>query len=101
MTPSPAALLADAPVDPLAQQVGVTHMAGVLPDHPDQRLAQRHRPAAAAVLVQGIVGGDVETGRPGHEPRGEVRLRTPRVPRLRDHTGVGNSTIEIPVTISP
>jgi hypothetical protein len=33
-------LLAQAPVDPLAQQVGVTHVAGVLLDQSDQRLAQ-------------------------------------------------------------
>src|SRR5580700_811286 len=97
--PCPWSLLAYASVDPLAQQVGVAHVAGVLLDHSDQRLAQRHRAAAAAVLIQGIVGGDVETGRPGYEPRGEVRLRAPRVPRLRDHQGIGNSTIEIPVTV--
>jgi len=53
-------LLADAPVDPLAQQVGVTHVAGILPDHSDQRLTQRDRPAAAAMLIQRVVGGDVE-----------------------------------------
>src|SRR5438309_4088854 len=90
-------LLAYASVDPLAQQVGVTHVAGVLLDRSDQHLAQRHRPSAAAVLVQWIVAGDIETGRPGHEPRGEVHLRTPCVPCLRDHLRVGNSTIEITV----
>ena len=62
-------LLAYASVDPLAQQVGVTHVAGVLLDHSDQHLAQRHRPSTAAMLIQGIVAGDVETGRLGHEPR--------------------------------
>ena len=92
-------LLADASVDPLAQQVDVTHVAGVLLDHSDQHLAQRHRPSTAAMLVQGIVAGDVETGRLGHEPRGEVHLRPPCLPRLRNHLGVGNSTIEITVTV--
>ena len=38
------------------------------------------------------------TGRPGHEPGGEVHLRAPCVPRLRNHLGIGNSTIEITVT---
>jgi hypothetical protein len=33
-------LLAYASVDPLAQQVDVTHVAGVLLDHSDQHLAQ-------------------------------------------------------------
>ena len=36
-------LLADASVDPLTQQVGVTGVAGVLVDHLDQHLAQRDR----------------------------------------------------------
>src|SRR6266851_2462460 len=70
-------LLAYASVDPLAQQVRVTEVTGVLMDHSDQHLAQRHRPSAAAMLIQGIVAGDVETGRLGHEPRREVHLRTP------------------------
>src|SRR5437763_16877844 len=91
-------LLADASVDPLAQQVDVTEVAGVLLDHSDQHLAQRHRPSAAAMLIQGIVAGDVETRRLGHEPRGEVHLPLPCVPRLRNHPGVGHSTIEIAVT---
>ena len=30
---------------------------------------------------------------------GEVHLRSPCVPRLRDHLGVGNSTIEVTVTV--
>ncbi len=77
----------------------MTHVAGVLLDHSDQQLAQRHWPSAAAMLVQGIVAGDVEAGRLIHEPRGEVHLRTPCVPRLRNHLGVGNSTIEITVTV--
>jgi Luciferase-like monooxygenase len=34
-------LLADAPVDPLAQQIGVTEVAGVLLDHVEDHLAQR------------------------------------------------------------
>src|SRR5215475_8716100 len=81
-------LLAYASVDPLAQQVRMTHVAAVLPDHSDQHLAQRHRPSTAAMLIQGIVAGDVETGRLGHEPLGEVNLRTPCVPCLRNHLGL-------------
>src|SRR6516165_7323948 len=92
-------LLAEASVDPLAQQVSVTHVAGVLLDHSDQHLAQRHRPPAAAVLIQRIVASDVKTGRLGHEPRGEIHLGTPCVPRLRDHPGVGYRTIEVTVTV--
>lgn len=53
--------LAQASVDPLAQQVGVTHVAGVLLDRSDQHLAQRDRPPTAAMLIQGIVARDVET----------------------------------------
>src|SRR5215471_19170404 len=79
--------LAYASVDPLAQQVDVTHVAAVLPDRSDQHLAQRHRPSAAAMLIQGILTGHVEAGRPGHEPLGKVHLRTPCVPRLRNHLG--------------
>ena len=30
---------------------------------------------------------------------GEVHLRTPGVPRLRNHPGVGNGTVEITVTV--
>ena len=90
--------MADAPVDPFAQQVGLTQVAGVLLDHPDQHLAERHRAAAAAVLIVRIVGGDVEAGRLGHEPLGELHLRTPCLPCLRDHLRVGNSTIEISVS---
>jgi len=74
-------------------------VAGVLLDHSEQYLAQRHRPSATAVLIQGIVGGDVETGSLGHEPRAEVHLRLPCLPCLRNHLGVGNSTIEITVTV--
>ncbi len=38
----PVALLADAPVDPLAEQVGVPAVSGVLLDHVDQNVAHRH-----------------------------------------------------------
>jgi hypothetical protein len=72
----------------------MTHVAGVLLDHLGQHLAQRHRVSAAAMLIKGVVAGDVETGRLSHEPRGEVHLRTPCIPRLGDHLGVGNRTIE-------
>ena len=44
-------LLAYASVDPLAQQVDVTEVAGVLMDRSDQHLAQRHRPSTAAMLI--------------------------------------------------
>src|ERR1700753_3673886 len=61
-------LLAQAAVDALAEQGGGADVTGVLLNHPAQPLAQRHRAAAAAVLVVGVVGGDVEAGRGGHEP---------------------------------
>ena len=77
----------------------MTHVAAVLPDHSDQHLAQRHRPATAAMLIQGIVAGDVETGRLGHEPGREVHFRTPCVPRFRHHLRVGSSTVKITVTV--
>ncbi len=51
------------------------------------------------MLIQGIVAGDVETGRLGHEPLGEVHLGAPCVPRLRNHLRVGNRAIEITVTV--
>src|SRR6266566_6815900 len=94
-----AGLLAYASVDLLAQQVRVTHVAGVLVDHSDQHLAQRHQPSTAAMLIQRIVAGDVETGRLGYEPRSEVHLCTPCIPRFRNHPGVGNSTIKIAVAV--
>src|SRR5207302_7423422 len=92
-------LLAYASVDPLAQQINVTHVAGVLLDRSDQHLAQGHQASTAAMLIQRIVAGDVETGRLGHEPRREVHLGTPRIPRFGNHPGVGNSTIEITVAV--
>jgi hypothetical protein len=52
------------------------------------------------VQILGVVAGDVETGCPGHEPVGEIRLRMPGVPGLRHHLRVGNGAIEITVTIS-
>jgi len=81
------------------QQVDVTRVAGILLDRSDQHLAQRHRPATAAVLVQRVVGGQVETRRVGHEPGRELDLRTPRLPRQRDHVGIGDGTGEVAVTV--
>src|SRR6266487_4340956 len=96
--PAPSSL-ADASVDPLAQQVDVTHVAGVLLDHADQYLAQRHMPSAAAALARGVVAGDVETGRRGHEPGGELYLRAPRLPCLRHHLRVGDGAVEVAVPV--
>src|SRR5438270_12147162 len=73
-------LLAYASVDPLAQQVDVTHVAGVLLDRSDQHLAQPHQASTAAVLLPRIVAGHVETGPLGPGPRREVHLGTPRIP---------------------
>jgi len=70
-------LLADATVDPLAQQIDVTHVPRVFLDHSDQHLAQRHRAAPAAVLVQRIVSGDVEARCVGNETLGRVRSAQP------------------------
>jgi len=74
--------LTAASVDPFAQQVDVTQVAGVLLDHPDQHLPQRHRPSAAAVLIAVIVSGDVKTGCLLDPLGGEADLRVPGVPRL-------------------
>ncbi len=72
-------LLAYASVNPLAQQVGVTEVAGVLVDHFEQHLAQRDRPLALANAAA-IVAGEVEAVGSGHEPLGEVTLCSPCIP---------------------
>jgi hypothetical protein len=55
-----------------------------------------NRPSTAAMLIQRIVAGDVETGRLGHEPRGEVHLCSPCVPRLGDHLGSATAPSKSP-----
>src|SRR6266571_1138633 len=76
------ALLAHPPVDPLAQQVGVAVVPGVLLHHVHHYLAQRDR------SLPGIVPDDVEIGRLGHEPIRERDLGPPHVPCLGDNLGV-------------
>ena len=56
-------------------------------------------PSPAAVQVQGIVAGDVETRSLGHETRREVHLRVPCVPGRRHHLGVGSSAVEVTVAV--
>jgi hypothetical protein len=49
-------LLADAAVDPLAEQIGVTEVAGVLLDHVQYHLAQRDGRAVLHGAADGEVG---------------------------------------------
>ena len=91
-------LLAYASVNPLTQQVGVTEVGGVLVDHFEPHLAQRDRPLPLANATA-ILAGDVETGCLGHELLCEVGLCSLCIPGLRDHLGVGNSAVEITVTV--
>jgi hypothetical protein len=46
-----------------------------------------------------ILAGDVEAACLGYEPLGEVHLCSACVPRLGNHLGVGNSAVEITVTV--
>lgn len=94
------ALLADASVDPFAQQIRVTHVARVLEHHADHRLAERHRSSTTAMQIQRIVAGDIKARRLGHEPGREVRLYTPCRPLRSNHFGVGNGTVEIAVAVA-
>src|SRR5512133_3296922 len=76
--------LADAPVDPFPQQVGVAAVAGVLLDHVDQHFAQRdsvsvsHSPA------------DAEVGAVGDELLREGDLVAPGLPGLVYDRWVGD-----------
>jgi hypothetical protein len=58
-----------------------------------------YRPAAAAMLVQRIVAGDIQAGRLGNEPRGEAHLGMPCLPCLRDYLGVRNRAVEVAVAV--
>jgi hypothetical protein len=49
--------------------------------------------------VPGLVAGDVEIGRLGHEPFRERDLGPPHVPRLRDELRVRRCAVEVPVGI--
>jgi ABC-2 type transporter len=82
---APATLLAHCPVDPLAQQVGMAVVPGVLLHHVHQHPAQRHRPAPGIRDLP----DDIEVGRRGHEPLRERNVGPPHVPCLRDNLGVG------------
>src|SRR3989440_12122517 len=75
-------LLAYASVDPLAQQVDVTHVAGVPLHHSDQQLAPRHQTPTPSPLIQWIASRDGQTGRPAPEPRSEDHHCAPRIPRF-------------------
>jgi hypothetical protein len=68
-------LLAEAPVDALAEQVGVPVVAGVLLDHVDEKLPQRDR------LTLGVVADEIEVV-VAREQLGECDLLPPRRPRL-------------------
>jgi hypothetical protein len=81
-------LLADAPVDALAEQVGVSVVAGVLLDHVHQQLAQRDR------ITFGVAAGEIEVV-VARELRSEGDLLAPRRPRLLDHRRIGDRPGEV------
>src|SRR5215475_14638015 len=81
--------LADPPVDPLAQQIRVAHMPGVLLNQVYEHLAQ-HIPGLAH---------HVEAGFRRHELLRELDLRAPGAPRLRHHLRIGYGTVEVAVPI--
>src|SRR5690242_6374658 len=85
-------LLAEAPVDALAEQVGVPVVAGVLLDHVDEQLAQRDR------LTLGVVADEIEVV-VAREPLGECDLLPPRRPRLVGHRRVGDRPVEVAVGV--
>ena len=85
-------LLADAPVDALAEQVGVPVMAGVLLDHVHEQLAQRDR------LTLGVAADEAEVV-VAREPLSEGDLLAPRRPRLLDHSRVSDRPVEVGVGV--
>jgi hypothetical protein len=81
--PARRVLLAGAPVDALAEQVGVPVVAGVFLDHVHERLAQRDR------LTFGVAAGEVQVVVAG-ELLGEGNLLAPRRPA--SSTTAGSAT---------
>jgi hypothetical protein len=77
-------LLADAAVNPLAEQVGVAEVAGVLLDHVEYHLAQR----GGGAILHG--GADGEVWRPGDELLREGDLLVPA--RQASATTAGSAT---------
>ena len=77
-------LLADAPVDALAEQVGVPVVAGVLLDHVH---AQRDR------LTRGVAAGEAEVVT-ARELLGEGDLLAPRRPRLLQRAGSATAPLK-------
>lgn len=71
------------------------YVPGVLLNHPDQHLAQRHEPAPAAMLVERVVDRDAETGSAGDEPFGKLDLIPSRLPRFFGHSLVGGRSVEV------
>jgi hypothetical protein len=89
--PSPAsALLSDASVNALAQQVGVTVVAGVLLDHVDQQLPE------GDWLVCSVTSDEAQVCLTG-ELLGEGDLVTPGVPGCIDNGLIGRGTVEVAV----
>src|SRR4051812_3823889 len=72
------ALLADPAVDPLADQVGVPVVPGVLLHHVHEQLPQRDR------LPAPVAAGDAEVARRVDVPLGEGALLPPRLPGVGD-----------------
>jgi hypothetical protein len=88
-------LLADAAVDPLAEQVGVAEVAGVLLDHVEYHLAQRDRGAVSHGAAHG------EVGRAGDELLREGDLLAPGPPGAGDHRRIGSLTCGVSWPIEP
>jgi hypothetical protein len=80
-------LLADAPVDALAEQVGVPVVAGVLLDHVNEQLTQRDR------LTPGVAAGEAEIV-VAREPLSEGDLLASRRPRRLDHSRVSDRPLK-------
>jgi len=83
-------LLADAPVDALAEQIGVPVMARVLLDHVHHQLAQRDR------LTLGVAAREAEIVVTGELLR-EGDLLTPRRPRLSHDSRISDRPVEVGV----
>jgi hypothetical protein len=79
------ALLADAAVDPLPEQIGVAEVAGVLLDHVEYHLAQRDR----AVNLSSVYYGQRPSGSAGTAGRcpGSCAIMEPA--RMRAARGTG------------
>ncbi len=86
----PSALLTDASVNSLAQQVSMTVVPGVLLDHVDQQLTQGDR------VPLPILSDEAEVG-VSYEPLGEVNLLMPGRPCFIHDLLIGHCSVEVTV----